>query len=318
MIGLPGKSNAFAISGKLGLDERLIDDARARMDNSNIAFEDVLADIEINRKNAQLERDQAEAALREAEQMRASLEKERSALEKKKNDILRDARSEAADVLKQAKDYADITIRDIRKVSSGANLAALERTRTELGRQVKDALEGLSDIGRSKAPAASKTKAEEITEGTPVRVLSMNMEGVATGKPDSKNKVSVQLGSMNMAVSVSDLEILEALAEDTSKPRYARGTRTGAGQIQYSKAMGISTEIRLLGMNADDALIALDKYLDDACMAHLEKVRIVHGKGTGVLRNAVRQKLRRDKRVKKSYEAEYGDGDSGVTYAELK
>ena len=318
MIGLPGKSNAFAISGKLGLDEWLIDDARARMDNSNIAFEDVLADIEINRKNAQLERDQAEAALREAEQMRASLEKERSALEKKKNDILRDARSEAADVLKQAKDYADITIRDIRKVSSGANLAALERTRTELGRQVKDALEGLSDIGRSKAPAASKTKAEEITEGTPVRVLSMNMEGVATGKPDSKNKVSVQLGSMNMAVSVSDLEILEAPAEDTSKPRYARGTRTGAGQIQYSKAMGISTEIRLLGMNADDALIALDKYLDDACMAHLEKVRIVHGKGTGVLRNAVRQKLRRDKRVKKSYEAEYGDGDSGVTYAELK
>ena len=318
LIGLPGKSNAFAISGKLGLDERLIEDARARLDNSSIAFEDVLADIEINKKNAELERNRADAALMEAEKLRASLEKEKAELEKKKNDILRDAKSEAADVLRQAKEYADITIRDIRKVSNGANLSALERTRTQLGKQMKEALDGLGDLGGVRVQAKKKVKAEEIRQGTFVRVLSMNMEGTAVSSPDSKGKVSVQLGAMNMDVPVSDLEILEAPAEEAAGPRFARGTRTGTGQIQYSKAMGVSTEIKLLGMNADDALTELDKYLDDACMAHLEKVRIVHGKGTGVLRNAVRQKLRRDKRVKKCYEAEYGDGDSGVTYAELR
>ena len=221
-------------------------------------------------------------------------------------------------MLQEAKTYADITIRDIRKVSSGANLAALERTRTELGKHVKDAYEGISDIARAKQPDKKKASGGQILKGTPVRVLSMNMEGTANAAPDSKKKVSVQLGAMTMDVPVDDLEILEEVPKEQAKPRFARGERTGAGQIQYSKALGVSMEIKLLGMSVDDALIELDKYLDDACMAHLEKVRIVHGKGTGVLRNAVRQKLHRDKRVKKCYQAEYGDGDAGVTYAELR
>ena len=318
LIGLPGKSNAFAISGKLGLDPSLIEDAKERMDQHNIAFEDVLADIEINKKNAEKEREESQNALQEAEQLRISLEREKADLERKKNDIIRDAKLQAAEVLQEAKNYADITIRDIRKVSSNTNLAALERTRTELGRHVKEAYDGLSDISRKKTPAKKKLSLEEIVPGTPVRVLSMNMEGTASSRPDSKRKVNVQLGAMNMDVSLDDLEILEAPPAPQPSSRFVRGQRTGVGQIQYTKAMGVSTEIKLLGMNVDDALIELDKYLDDACMAHLEKVRIVHGKGTGVLRNAVRQKLRRDKRVKKSYQAEYGDGDAGVTYAELK
>ena len=318
LIGLPGKSNAFAISGKLGLDPDLIEDAKDRMDHGNIAFEDVLADIEINKKNAERERDQAQADLAEAERLRTSLEKEKAELERKKNDIIRDAKLQAAEVLQEAKSYADITIRDIRKVSSNTNLAALERTRTELGKHVKEAYEGLGDIVRKKTSAKKSVSVEEIVPGTPVRVLSMNMEGTASSRPDSKRKVSVQLGSMNMDVSLDDLEVLEKTEQEPAKPAFARGTRTGTGQIQYDKAMGVSMEIKLLGMNVDDALIELDKYLDDACMAHLEKVRIVHGKGTGVLRNAVRQKLRKDRRVKKFYQAEYGDGDAGVTYAELK
>ena len=318
MIGLPGKSNAFAISEKLGLDSRIIDDARTRLDNDNIAFEDVLADIEINKKKAEAERSETRKALEEADALKASLEKERAALERKKNDILRDARSEAYDLLQQAKDYADITIRDIRKVSSGANLAALERTRTEVGQRAKDALSQLGDINQKRAQAKKKVSVEDITKGTLGRVLSMNMEGVATSAPDSKKKVNIQLGSMNMAVPLDDLEVLEVKSKDSEQPKFTKGTRTGVGNIQFSKALGVPIEIKLIGMNVDDAMIELDKYLDDACMAHLEKVRIVHGKGTGVLRNAVRQKLHRDKRVKKSYQAEYGDGDAGVTYAELK
>ena len=318
LIGLPGKSNAFAISGKLGLSADLIEDAKMRMDHNSIAFEDVLADIEINKKTAELERDQAERALQEADRLKKELEREKADLERRKDSIIRDAKLEAAEVLQEAKNYADITIRDIRKVSSGANLAALERTRTELGKHVKDSYEGLSDIARDKKPAKKKAAADQIVKGTPVRVLSMNMDGVANAAPDSKKKVSVQLGAMTMDVPVDDLEILEEMPKEQDRPRFARGERTGTGQIQYSKALGVSMEIKLLGMNVDDALIELDKYLDDACMAHLEKVRIVHGKGTGVLRNAVRQKLHRDKRVKKCYQAEYGDGDAGVTYAELR
>ena len=318
LIGLPGKSNAFAISGKLGLDEHLIEDAKARIDNNNIAFEDVLANIEINKKNAEIERSEAEAALQEAQRLKTALEKEKTELEKKKNDIIRAAKSEAYELLQQAKNYADITIKDIRKVSNNANLAALERTRTEVGRRAKDALEGVSDIVEKRKSVKKKLTVDDISKGTPVRVISMNMDGTAMSKPDSRRKVNVQIGAMNMDVSLDNLEILESVPEEQTKTKFAKGTRTGVGNIQYSKALGVSMEIKLLGMTVDDALIELDKYLDDACMAHLEKVRIVHGKGTGVLRNAVRQKLHRDKRVKKSYEAEYGDGDSGVTYAELK
>jgi len=320
LIGLPGKSNAFAISGKLGLDERLIEDAKARIDQNNAAFEDVLADIEINKKNAELERTAAETALAEAETLKRKLEKEKADLEKRRNDILREARTEAYEVLQQAKTYADQTIKDIRKVSGNVNLSALERTRTEVGHYVKDALSEISDLDLRKKTVRKQFTPEDIKSGTPVRVISMNMEGVATSAPDSRKKVSVQLGAMNMDVALNDLEILEQQhsADQKPKPKFARGEKTGVGSIQYSKALGVSTEIKLLGMTVDDALIELDKYLDDACMAHLEKVRIVHGKGTGVLRNAVRQKLHRDKRVKKSYQAEYGDGDAGVTYAELK
>ena len=318
LIGLPGKSNAFAISGKLGLDPGLIEDAKNRIDNDSIAFEDVLADIEINKKNSELERSETRKALEEAKALKASLEKERANLEKRKDDILRDARSEAYELLQQAKDYADITIKDIRKVSNGANLSALERTRTEVGQRARDALAQLGDLKQKKKTVKKQLSVEDVVPGTHVRVVSMNMEGIAQSKPDSKKKVNVQLGSMNMDVSINDLEIIEGPAAADQGPKFARGTKTGTGNIQFSKALGVSMEIKLLGMNVDDALIELDKYLDDACMAHLEKVRIVHGKGTGVLRNAVRQKLHRDKRVKKSYQAEYGDGDAGVTYAELK
>ena len=328
LIGLPGKSNAFAISEKLGLDKRIIDDARTRIDEGSVAFEDVLADIEINKKTAELERTNADAALKEADRLRKELEKEKEDLEKKKGDILRDAKTKAYEILKEAKDYADITIKDIRRVSKDVNLSALERTRTEVGRMAKDALEGVGDMAQKKKAVKKKLTVEDINKGTNVRVVSMGMDGVATGRPNSRGKVNVQLGSMNMTVSLDNLELLtedesavkEAVSGKSLNSKFAQPKKSGsgAGNIQYSKALGVSMELKLLGLTVDDALLELDKYLDDACMAHLEKVRIVHGKGTGALRDAVTHALRRDKRVKKMYQAEYGDGDAGVTYAELK
>ncbi len=315
LIGLPGKSNAFAISGKLGLDSRIIEDAKKRIDEGNVAFEDLLADIEINKKTAELERTEADRIRKELESERARFEKERSEFESRKDNILQSARREAYDVLQQAKDYADTTIKDIRKVSKDTNLSALERTRTEVGKKAKEALEKVGEAPAKKTEK-KKTKAEEIVEGLPVRIISMNVEGTVTSAPDSRKQVGVQMGSMNMKVNVSDLEILESLKEDTETKKRLKAS--DAGHIKYSKALGISSELKLLGMNVEEALLELDKYLDDCTMAHLPSARIVHGKGTGTLRNAVQQMLRKDKRVRKFRQAEYGEGDAGVTVVEFR
>lgn len=317
LIGLPGKSNAFAISGKLGLDPRIIDDAKARMDKGDVAFEDLLADIETDKKTAELERTEADRLKKEAEALKERLEKEKTEFESKRDTILQNARSEAYDVLQEAKSFADQTIKDIRKVSSGQNLSALERTRTEVGKKAKEALESLSsDI--TAAQARPKKIQGKIEEGSFVHIISMNVDGTVTSNPDSKGVVGVSMGSMNMKINLKDLELLESLPEEPKGFGYKARKGSEAGHIKYSKALGISSEIKLLGMTVDDAILELDKYLDDASMAHLTSARIVHGKGTGALRDAVRQMLRRDKRVKSFKQAEYGEGDAGVTVVEFK
>ncbi len=316
LIGLPGKSNAFAISGKLGLDERIIEEAKTRIDTENIAFEDLLANIEINKKTAELEREEADKLKAEASLLMQKLEDEKADFDKRKKSILREANEEAYEVLAQAKDYADMAIKDIRKAEKGGiNLAQLERTRTEIGRKAKDSLSKLSVIPERKEGQVLLSP-EQIKVGSSVHVLSMDMEGTVTNAPDSKKNVMVQIGSMNMKISLSDLELVQKKEEKESTK--AKGQRTSIGQLKYEKALGVSTEIKLLGLTVDDALLELGKYLDDASMAHLDKIRIVHGKGTGALRDAVTHYLKREKRVKKFYMAEYGDGDAGVTIAELK
>ena len=316
LIGLPGKSNAFAISQKLGLNEQIIDEAKERIGEQNIAFEDMLADIEKNRKTAGEERAKAHLALNEAEKIKKSLEKEKAALEAKHDKILEEAKEQAYELLSEAKDYADQTIKDIRKVSKDSNLSALERTRTEVGQKAKRAKEDIS-----KKPVKTDLKGAPLTAktalpGVRVKVLSLNMEGVISSGPDGRGKVNVQMGIFNKRVDLSDLETIpeeSVYADYGTKP-----AKTGAGSLGYEKALGVSNEIKLLGMTVDDALIELDKYLDDAQVAHLGKVRIVHGKGTGALRSAVQHMLKRDKRVKSFRLAEYGEGDAGVTIAELK
>ncbi len=316
LIGLPGKSNAFAISGKLGLDERIIEDAKTKIDTENIAFEDLLANIEINKKTAEIEREEADRLKAEATSLLEKVTAEKEDFDKRKKAILREANEEAYEVLAQAKDYADMAIKDIRKAEKGGiNLAQLERTRTEIGRKAKDSLSKLSMVPEKKE-GAIELKPEQIKVGSNVHVISMDMEGVVTNAPDSKKNVMVQIGSMNMKISISDLELVTK--KEIAKDSKTNKQRTSIGQLKYEKSLGVSTEIKLLGLTVDDALLELGKYIDDASMAHLEKIRIVHGKGTGALRDAVTHYLKREKRVKKFYMAEYGDGDAGVTIAELK
>lgn len=316
LIGLPGKSNAFAISGKLGLDERLIEDAKARLDSSNITFEDVLADIEINKKTAEMEREEADKAIAEANALKEKYEKERASLEAQKEKILSEARAEAAEVLEQAKDYADLAIKDIRKTSKDTNVSALERTRTEVGKKARAAREKAGGIGAKKPEKAPEVLTEDMVSiGLPVFVISMNMEGEITSRPDSAKKVGVRIGGLNMKAALKDLRPLEEKADEPLKKEI---NKTGIGHLKYTKAMGMSSELKLLGLSADEAIIELDKYLDDAQLAHISPVRIVHGKGTGILRSAVRQFLHKDRRVKSYKQAEYGEGDAGVTIVELK
>ena len=317
LIGLPGKSNAFAVSKKLGLADSVIDEARARINEENASFEDVLAEIETDKKAAQQERAQAALELKNAQKLKEGLEKEKASLERQKDKILEDAKEEAYELLSEAKDFADQTIRDIRKVSKNTDLASLERTRTEAGKKAKSAKEALHSKPSKEPGKGVLLTARTAQVGLNVKIVSMDMEGVITSLPDSKGKVNVQMGIFNKKIPVSDLIALTdeeaAYSQFSKKP-----AKTGAGAIGYSKALGVSGEIKLLGMTVDDAMIELDKYLDDAQVAHLKSVRIVHGKGTGALRDAVSHMLKRDKRVKSCHMAEYGEGDAGVTIAELK
>lgn len=331
LIGLPGKSNAFAISKKLGLDESLIEDAKKRLDSGSIAFEDVLANIESDKRNAEIALAEAAKMRAEADAALKDLRKQQDAIDAKKQDILQKANAEAYEILKDAKEYADEAVKEIRSAGKSGSMAKAEQKRSALGKKTKDTL-GKMGVKNEKKTGFAPLSADQIKSGTPVHVISMNMEGVALASPDSKNTVSVQLGSMTMQVKLKDLEEAHedsmAALENASgkKGSFAKGAFEKAGahkgsgisSIKFEKSMGVSTEIKLLGMTVDDALLELGKYIDDASMAHLEKVRIVHGKGTGALRNAVQQYLRREKRVKKYYQAEYGEGDAGVTIAELK
>ncbi len=321
LIGLPGKSNAFAISGKLGLDERIIEGAKARIDTGNTAFEDLLADIETDRKSAELDREEAARLKAEAEGLRKKFEKDLSSLDSVRDSILSDARSEAYDILQQAKTQADTIIKDIRRNSKNADLSGLERVRTEAGKKAKAALDSMGSLKKDSSHSSSlKLNADDIEEGMTVRIRSMNMIGTVVSLPDSKKQVGVQMGSMNMKVAVSDLMRLteEELALQESAGGKGRLQKTGMGHLKYTKSLGVGTELKLIGMNTDDAMLELDKYLDDACMAHIPSARIVHGKGAGILRQAVQNKLKKDKRVRSFRQAEYGEGDAGVTIVEFR
>lgn len=312
LIGIPGKSNAFAISGKLGLPDFIIDDARKRLSEQDISFEDLLSDLEASRRTIEKEQEEIASYRREAEELKSQIQKRQDKMEEQRDRIIREANEKANAILREAKEVADETIRNFHKFGKeNISAAEMEKERERLRRKIKDTSSAASLNTRK----SKKTyKPEDFKLGETVRVLSMNLTGTIQTLPDSRGNVTVQMGILRSQVNLSDLEIVE----DTSSYTPKKMNRTSKGKIKMSKSLSVSPEINLLGRTVDEAVAELDKYLDDALLSHLGSVRVVHGKGTGALRKGIHEYLRRQKHVRSYHLAEYGEGDAGVTIVELK
>lgn len=312
LIGIPGKSNAFAISGKLGLPQYIIDDAKESLASEDVAFEDVISDLEKSRVTIEREKLELEEYKKEVEDLKNQLKAKNERLDERSDNILQKAREEASAILREAKETADDAIRKLNK----ANAAGMSVTELEKQRQrIKDNINKV-DKGRvikSQAPARQH-KASDFHIGDRVHVASLNLDGTVHTLPNQKGELNVTIGIMNYNVNMSDLTIIE----EASEMRKLKQKSSGIGKLKMSKTASISPEINLIGMTSDEAIMTLDKYLDDAFLSHISPVRIVHGKGSGILRNAVHNYLKRQKHVKSFRLGSFGEGDYGVTIVEFK
>lgn len=312
LIGIPGKSNAFAISSKLGLPDYIIEDAKARLSEQDVSFEDLLTDLETSKRTIEKERDEIAAYKREVEALKNQTRQKQDKLDEQRERILRKANEKANAILRDAKEVADETIKNFRKFGKeNISAAEMEKERERLRKKIKDT----SASSAIKAQKPKKAyKPSDFKPGESVRVLSMNLVGTISSKPDSRGNVTVQMGILRSQVNISDLEIIEE--QNPYSPQAMK--RTSKGRIKMNKSLSVSPEIHLLGKTVDEAVAELDKYLDDALLSHLNSVRVVHGKGTGALRKGIHEYLRRQKHVKSYHLAEFGEGDAGVTIVELK
>lgn len=313
LIGIPGKSNAFAISEKLGLPTDLITDAKGRISKSEGDFEDLIADLEKSRSTIEREQLEINQYKAEIESLKEKLEQKQERLDSSRDKILREANEQAYNILKEAKDVADETIRNFNKYGkAGAPVSEMEKERTRLRGKMDKAAQKMSEQKKASVPNHNVPKKLRI--GDSVKVISMNLKGTVHSLPNARGDLYVQMGILRSLVNINDLILLE---EDAA-PGTKKFQKTSAGKIKMSKSASVSTEINLIGKTTDEAIPLLDKYLDDAYLAHLPSVRIVHGKGTGALRNAVQAHLKRLKYVKSFHLGEFGEGDAGVTIAEFK
>lgn len=311
LIGIPGKSNAFAISSKLGLPDFLIEDAKKQISAQDENFEDVIADLEQSRVT--IEKEQADIARykEEIRKLRNALQKKQDRIDERTEKIINDANEKANAILREAKEYADETMKNFHKFGkAGISAREMEAERARLREKIKSTETG---IKAKPAQPKKKVKAEKLHIGDKVKVLSLNLEGTVSTLPNAKGDLFVQMGILRSQVNIKDLEFIGE-AEQFQKAVAS----TGSGKIKMSKSASVSTEINLIGMTVDEALAHLDKYLDDAYLAHVPSVRIVHGKGTGALRTAVHQHLKRCKYVKTYRLGTFGEGEAGVTIAEFK
>ena len=312
LIGIPGKSNAFAISSKLGLADNIIEDARNRLSEKDINFEDMIASLEESRLTIEKEQLEIKRYKEEAESLKQKLASKNERLDASRDEILRKANEEAVRILKEAKDLADETIRNFNKYGQGqADAATMEKARSRVRDKMSESEKKLSL--RKKETKNNKIP-KNLRVGDSVKVLSMNLKGTVHTLPNAKGDLFVQMGILRSQVNIRDLELIQ---EDTP---YAtkKFSSSSSSKIKMGKSATVSTEINLTGMTVDEAVAHLDKYLDDAYIAHLSSVRIVHGKGTGALRNAVHGHLKRQKYVKNFRLGEAGEGDAGVTIAEFE
>ena len=308
LIGIPGKSNAFAISKKLGLPDYIIKDASARMDADDVQFEDLLSDLEHSRITIEKERAEINAYKQEIQQLKDELKTKSDRLDERRDKILRKANEEAAAILKDAKEYADQTIKTMNK--HGMTVKELEKQRSAIRDKMNKRQEKLS-VQAAKPKAHKAHDISEFKVGTHVRVLSMNLIGTVTAPPSPKGEITVQMGSLSTKTKINNLEILVGYKDPEEAKKAPKGAG-GSGKIKMSKAASISHEINLLGLTVDEAVAKLDKYLDDAYISRIPQVRIVHGKGTGALRNGVTAYLRGVPYIKSFRLGEIGAGDTGV------
>lgn len=315
LIGVPGKSNAFAISSKLGISDEIIEKAKSLVDEDSKSFEDVVTGLESTRKELEEERAKAAAYREEIERQKKKLAEKNERIDKAKEKILRRANEEANEILQQAKDMADDSIRKYNKWMDGGkeNVSDMERQRSAIREQLKKTGEKLATKQKGNRP---KTAPGKLSIGDLVMVHSMGVKGTVMSLPNTKGKCFVQMGIMRSEVNADDLELLE---EETLQNRKEQlRERSGAGKIKMMKSLHVSSSINLIGKTVDEAIALLDKYLDDAYLAKLHQITIIHGVGTGALRNAVQAHLKKSKYIKTYRMGEYGEGGYGVTVAEFK
>ena len=314
LIGIPGKSNAFAISSKLGLSDEIIHAAKEQISKEDESFEDVIADLEQSRVTIEKEQQEIAEYKERIRTLQEQLQKKNEKIDQAKDKILRDANEKARAILQEAKDVADETIRDFNKAGASADIKELEKKRQKVRDKINEKNGKLALGNTQKKPADQKTvDPKKLKKGDSVKIISMNLKGIVNTLPDARGNLFVQCGIMRMQTNVNNL--VPVKEETITAPALQR---TNTGKLKMSKSFSVSSEINLLGCTVDEAIAKLDKYLDDAYLAHLPSVRVVHGKGTGALRNAVQSHLKRLKYVKEYRLGEYGEGDAGVTIVTFK
>ena len=310
LIGVPGKSNAFAISSRLGLPDYIIEEAKKHITQDKESFEDLLANLENSRLTIEKEQAEIEAFKREIEGLKKRLESKQEKIDQSRDRIIREANEEAREILQNAKELADETIRTFQKAGT-SSIKDLEKSRRKVHEKISEKNEKLAL--KAEKPTHKLLKPNQLRLGDSVKIVSMGLKGSVSSLPDKNGKLFVQCGIIRSQVSLDDLVLLEDDPIQTEKMQ-----RSSSGKLKMSKSYSISTEINLLGKTVDEALSELDKYLDDAYLAHLPSVRIVHGKGTGALRKAVQGYLKKSRVIKSFRLGEFGEGDAGVTIAEFK
>ena len=319
LIGIPGKSNAFAISRQLGLPDYIIDDAKTHLESNDEAFEDLLANLEQSRVTIEKEREEIASYKEEISRLKKNIEQKEERLDERKEKLLKNANEEAQRILREAKETADQTIRNINRLAASSGVGKeLEAERTKL-REKLDKVDKNLSLKNNKGPKKTISP-KKLKIGDGVKVLTMNLKGTVSTLPNAKGDLYVQMGILRSLVNIKDLELLDeaSVSGPGLDPAAMKRNNTGSGKIKMAKSFSVSPEVNLIGMTTDEAMPVLDKYLDDAYLAHLPQVRVVHGRGTGALRAAVHKHLKKLKYVKEFRLGEFGEGDTGVTIVTFK
>jgi DNA mismatch repair protein MutS2 len=311
LIGIPGKSNAFAISSKLGLPDYIIEDAKERIGAQDQSFEDLISDLEANRLTIEKEQTEISRYKQEIEQLKKNLAKKNETLDSSRERMLKEAKEQAASILQDAKEYADQSIRRYNKwLQEGGNIKEMESERNSLRERLSDSEAALL---KKQKKQDKNIGSKDLKIGDSVQVISLGLKGTVSTLPNAKGDLFVQMGILRSQVNLRDIEVLEE--EELTAPGY---NKTQSGKIKMSKSATIHPDINLIGKTVDEALMDLDKYLDDAYLAHLPQVTVIHGRGTGALKNAVHAHLKKLKYVKSYRIGGFGEGDHGVTIVEFK